>query len=77
MIQIYLQNRNRLVDSKNKAMTTKGERWGEGGTGVWDWHMRTMVHGTDGQQAPAVQPRDLCSTVWGNLYGNGYVCVRN
>ena len=27
---IYLQNRNRLTDTENKFMVTKGERWGEG-----------------------------------------------
>ena len=27
--QFLLQNRNRLIDFKNKFMITKGERWGE------------------------------------------------
>ena len=30
MIQMNLQNRNRLTDVVNKLVVTKGERWGQG-----------------------------------------------
>ena len=38
IIQMNLQNRNRLTDIENKLMVTKGERAGQGidKLGVWD-----------------------------------------
>ena len=35
MIQIYLQNRNRLTDLENEFIITKGKRWRDE-LGVWD-----------------------------------------
>ena len=31
----------------------KGDRWW-GELGVWNWHMRTIVYGMNGQQVPVV-----------------------
>ena len=36
IIQMNLQNRNRLTDIENKLMVTKGEREGKDKCGVWD-----------------------------------------
>ena len=36
MIQMNLQNRNRLTDIENKLMVTKRERMGRDKLGVWD-----------------------------------------
>ena len=33
---MYLPNRNRLIDIKNKFMITKGETWGGDKSGSWD-----------------------------------------
>ena len=33
---IYLQNRNRLTDTENKLMVTKGESGGRDKLGIWD-----------------------------------------
>ena len=36
IIQMNLQNRNRLTDIENKLTVTKGEREGKDKFGVWD-----------------------------------------
>ena len=40
--------------SKTKFWLPRGEVREEG-LGVWDWHVHTTTHGTDGQQTPAAQ----------------------
>ena len=51
MIQIYIQNKNRLRDIKNWLMATKGE--------VWDKHVYTTIYKADNQQGPAVYHREI------------------
>ena len=35
-------------------MISKEDKWGEGGLGVWHWHMHATVSGMVGQWAPVV-----------------------
>ena len=44
---------NRHTDFEKKPLVTKGDRLG-GWTGVWDWHMHTVVYGMTDQQGPVV-----------------------
>ena len=32
----HLQNRNKTIDTENKLMVTKGEKWGGINLAVWD-----------------------------------------
>ena len=34
------------------------------GSGVWDWHVLTILCGMDGQRGPAVQHREFYSITW-------------
>ena len=46
----YLQNRNRLTALESKLMATKGEGgWGDN-SGVWDWHIHTIIFKIGNQQ---------------------------
>ena len=44
------------TDSQASKTTTviKRDKSGEGMVEVWDWHMHTVVYGTDGQQRSAI-----------------------
>ena len=64
---MYLQNRKRLSDFKNKLMVTKMEKLGGGveRINVSDWHIPTTIFKTDYQQGP----RELYSTFCNKLNG--------
>ena len=40
----FLQNRNRLTDTENKLMVTKGERVGRDKLGVWDQQIQNTTY---------------------------------
>ena len=46
---MYLQDRNRLIDSGNKRMDTKGKRWGMNKLGFFDKHISTRIYKIDNQ----------------------------
>ena len=51
----YLQNRNRLIDIKNKLMVTKGETLGgRDKSGAWDKYPHTTICNIDNQQVLTV-----------------------
>ena len=39
---------------KEMEVLTKGDRWGVGMDGLWDWHMHTVVYGMIGQWGPSI-----------------------
>ena len=52
----FFTAQNRLTDFE-KLMVTKGVRLVVGGwwwTGIWDWHVHTVVYGMTGQQGSAL-----------------------
>ena len=55
----YLQNRNKLADTENKFVVTKGERRRRNKLRVWDLHIDTTICKRDNQQEPTVQHRKL------------------
>ena len=59
MIQMNLQNRNRL--SENEVIVARGKDGERDSQGVWDGHGHTAVFNMENQQGPAVQHRELCS----------------
>ena len=54
MIQMNLQNRNRLTELENKLMVTRGKVAERDKLGVWDWHIDTTITKIDNQQGPTV-----------------------
>ena len=71
-----MQKRNRFTDFKDKLMVTKGDRWGRDRLGVQDWHMHTEVYGMTGQEAPAIQHRELYLIFCDNFCGKRTdVCI--
>ena len=65
MIQMNLQNRNRL--SENEVIVARGKDGGRDSQGVWDGHGHTAVFNMENQQGPAGQHRELCSILCNNL----------
>ena len=63
----YLQNRNRLTESRLMVTRVKGQ--GRDRLGVWEWHVYTAVFKTDNQQGPTVFCRYICSVFCNNLSG--------
>ena len=59
----------RLTDFENQLRVTKGDRWGEGWTVVWDGHTHTELYGMVGQQGPAVQHRELSPIFYDHSHG--------
>ena len=41
---IYFQNRNRVTDTENKLMVTRGEDGLSDKLGDWDWHTLTTIY---------------------------------
>ena len=69
VIQMNLQNRNRLANIENKLTVTKGERdmeWGDK-SGAWDKQRHITICKTDNQQRPTVEHRGLSSIFCDNL----------
>lgn len=71
----------RQIQKKKKKMSSAStgnhcvshyqrERWEEGGTGIWDWYVHTIVYKTDGQRGPAVyRAQGTLAIFCDNLYG--------
>ena len=67
MIQMSLQNRNRLTDLENKLMVAGGGDGRKGSLGSLG-----SVFKRDNQQGPSAQPRELRSVLCGSRDGRGF-----
>ena len=50
----YLQNRNRLTDTENKLMVTKGKTWGGGINQELGINIHTLLYMIENQQGPTI-----------------------
>ena len=62
-----MQNRNRLTDTENKFMATKGERRQRDKLGVSDEQIHTTMYKTDEESGFTVEYRELNSVSCNNL----------
>ena len=63
MIQMNLQNRERLTDFENELMVVEGG--GRASSGVWDGHVHTAVLKVNNQQGLTELHRGPCSMLCG------------
>ena len=79
--RIYLPNRNRLTNFKNKHNYQRGQVGVRDRLGAWDWHMHTVVYGMDGQWKPLHSTRNSIQYSVITYMGKGsdkkclYICI--